>query len=203
MREVNLEQVQGCLEILGVRPGMGLLVHSAIQFLGRPVGGTGMYFQALQQSLDLPRKERPAGKGTLAVPAFNFAFARGEGFSPNKTPSAGMGVFSEFVRQLPGSQRTLHPMQSLAIHGLHAGELARIDTPSAFDPGSAFERLIELDFGLLLLGADIQAVSIVHYSEQRARGPIPLLEGFPGTGTTTGRSLATIQLSDVCPGYGD
>ena len=180
MREVALEQVQECLDRLGIRPGMGLLVHSAIQFLGRPLGGPRVYFQALQQSLDLPRVERPAGKGTLAVPAFNFAFARGEPYLPDKTPSAGMGVFSEFVRQLPGTRRTPHPMQSLAVVGKHADDLAGRDTPSAFDPGSAFERLVELDFGLLLLGADIQAVSIVHYSEQRADVPYRFWKDFQG-----------------------
>jgi aminoglycoside 3-N-acetyltransferase len=37
-----------------------------------------------------------------------------------------------------------------------------------------------LDFGLLLLGADIQAVSIVHYSEQRARVPYRFWKDFQG-----------------------
>lgn len=180
MREVTLEQVQSGLELLGIQPGTGLLVHSAIQFLGRPVGGPGLYFQALQQALDLPRAERPAGRGTLAVPTFNFAFARGEPYLPDETPSSGMGVFSEYVRQLPGTRRTPHPMQSLAVLGRYAGDLASRDTPSAFDPGSAFERLVELDFGLLLLGADIQAVSIVHYSEQRAGVPYRFWKDFAG-----------------------
>lgn len=180
MREVTLEQIQTKLKQLGVRPGTGMLAHSAIQFLGRPVGGPGIYFQALQHTLDLPRAERPAGRGTLAVPTFNFAFAHGEAYRPDTTPSTGMGVFSEFVRRLPGTQRTSHPMQSLAITGLHADDLARRDTPSAFDPGSAFERLLELDFGLLLLGADIQAVSIVHYSELRAEVPYRFWKDFRG-----------------------
>jgi aminoglycoside 3-N-acetyltransferase len=180
VREVSLEQVQACLDFLGIRPGMGLLVHSAIQFLGRPVGGPGLYFQALQHALDLPRVGRPAGRGTLAVPTFNFAFARGEPYLPEETPSSGMGVFSEYVRQIAGTRRTPHPMQSLAVIGRYASDLAGRDTLSAFDPGSAFERLVELDFGLLLLGADIQAVSIVHYSEQRAEVPYRFWKDFPG-----------------------
>jgi aminoglycoside 3-N-acetyltransferase len=62
-------------------------------------------------------------------------------------------------------------MQSLAVIGAYAADLAGRDTPSAFDPSSVFERMLELDFKLLLLGTDIQAVSIIHYSEQRARVP--------------------------------
>ena len=40
-------------------------------------------------------------------------------------------------------------MQSLAVFGPAAADIAERDTLSAFDPGSAFERLLELDFKLL------------------------------------------------------
>jgi aminoglycoside N3'-acetyltransferase len=62
-------------------------------------------------------------------------------------------------------------MQSIAALGAAAADLAGRDTPSAFDDGSAFARMLELDFKLLLLGADVQAASIVHISEQRAGVP--------------------------------
>ncbi|HWQ84626.1 MAG TPA: AAC(3) family N-acetyltransferase [Anaerolineales bacterium] len=174
MREVSLTQVLEELRRVGVKPGDGLLVHSAIQFLGRPDSGISLYFEALSAVLGLP------AQGTLAVPAFNFGFARGQAYDPANTPAEGMGVFSEYVRQQPGAFRTPHPMQSLAIIGVHAPELAQCDTPSAFDPGSAFERMLELDFKLLLLGADIQAASIVHYSEQRAAVPYRYWKSFQG-----------------------
>jgi aminoglycoside 3-N-acetyltransferase len=59
-------------------------------------------------------------------------------------------------------------------------ELAGRDTLGAFDPGSAFERLLELDFKVLLLGADIQAVSLLHYSEQRLGVPYRYWKDFSG-----------------------
>jgi aminoglycoside 3-N-acetyltransferase len=71
-------------------------------------------------------------------------------------------------------------MQSLAVIGKWADDLVGRDTPSAFDTGSAFERLLELDSKLLLLGADIQAVSMVHYSEQRAQVPYRFWKEFTG-----------------------
>ncbi len=172
MKEVTAEQVIDALRKLGISSGDGLLVHSAIQFLGKPVGGVGMYLDALQAVI--------GEQGTLAVPTFNFAFARGEAYDPHTTPSEGMGAFSEYVRQQPGAMRTPHSMQSLAILGRHAFDLAHRDTPSAFDPGSAFERMLELDFKLLLLGADEHAVSILHYSEQRAQVPYRYWKEFRG-----------------------
>lgn len=187
MRDIGLTDVINLLKILDIHRGDGLLVHSSIQFLGRPVGGVAMYYQAISQVLSL-KENTQAGKnnsdqqqGTLAVPAFNFSFARGEGYDPKTTQSEGMGVFSEYIRQRPEALRTPHPMQSLAIIGRWAEDLVSRDTASAFDPGSAFERMLELDFRLLLLGADIQAVSMVHYSEQRAAVPYRYWKEFTGS----------------------
>ena len=118
--------------------------------------------------------------GTIAVPSFNFAFARGDEFDPLSTPSDGMGVFSELVRQHPEAHRTTHPMQSLALIGALAKDLAKPDTPSAFDDGSTFDGLLQNDFKLLLLGADIQAASMLHYSEQRAAVPYRFWKDFKG-----------------------
>ena len=172
MREVSREQVIDCLRALGIQAGDGMLCHSAIQFLGRPVGGVGMYLDAIQVVI--------GPQGTLAVPAFNFGFARGEPYDPQDTPSQGMGAFSEYVRQCPQALRTPHPMQSLAVIGRYASDLAGRDTLSAFDPGSAFERMLELDFKLLLLGADIGATSVYHISEQRNQVPYRYWKDFSG-----------------------
>jgi aminoglycoside 3-N-acetyltransferase len=172
MREVTAQQVIDCLHALGIQPGDGLLIHSAIQFLGRPDDGAGMYLQAIQDVIGT--------QGTVAVPTFNFAFARGERFDPQNTPAQGMGAFSEYVRQHPASWRTTHPMQSLAVIGRYANELAQLETPGAFDDGSAFDRMLQLDFKLLLLGADIQYTAMVHYSEQRINVPYRYWKDFNG-----------------------
>lgn len=189
MRTVTRQQITDLLHDLGVQAGDGLLVHSAIQYLGQPQGGVGMYLDALCECLDInlsqPGGQKNPGSGTLAVPAFNFGFARSEPFEPQSTPSQGMGVFSEVVRQHPAARRTSHPMQSLAVIGLHAVDLASRDTASAFDPGSAFERMMELGFKILLLGADVNAISALHYSEQRARVPYRYWKEFSGQVNTT------------------
>jgi aminoglycoside N3'-acetyltransferase len=91
-----------------------------------------------------------------------------------------MGVFSEYVRQQPGVLRTSHPMQSIAVIGGWAQDIASRDTPGAFDDSSAFERMLQLDFKILLLGADIDSISILHYSEQRAGVPYRYWKAFSG-----------------------
>ena len=171
------------LQTIGIKPGDGVLVHSAIQYLGQPLGGVAMYYAVLCQALGIESGPNPAApsSGTLAVSVFNFAFARGEPYDPLTTPAVGMGALSEYIRQRPEAHRTPHPMQSLAVVGSHAADLASRDTPSAFDAGSAYARMLELDFKLILLGANIQAVSLLHYCEQRADVPYRYWKEFTGS----------------------
>lgn len=187
MQQVTQEQVVAAVQSVGIQPGDGLLVHSAIHFLGQPVSGVGMHYRALCQVLGIDSGHEayadPAA-GTLVVPTFNFAFARGERYDPKVTTSEGMGSLSEYVRTRPEAIRTPHPMHSLAVVGFHAKDLASLDTPCAFDPGSVFERMLELDFKLLLLGADIQAVAMLHYCEQRVEVPYRYWKAFTGAYNT-------------------
>jgi aminoglycoside 3-N-acetyltransferase len=148
-----------------------------LQFFGRPQGGIGIYLDALKEAVGL--NDKPPS-GTVVVPVFNFSFAKGEDYDPALFPAEGMGAFSEFVRQQPEAMRTTHPMQSFAMIGEQAAELAALDTPSAFDDGSAVDEMIKSDFKLLLLGANVQAVSVLHYSEQRVGVPYRYWKEFLG-----------------------
>jgi aminoglycoside 3-N-acetyltransferase len=201
MLTINSQQLIQALNQLGLRAGQGVLVHSALQYLGTPQGGLQLYLESLFDILgiiDSHHQKNPPpddSQGTIVVPAFNFGFASGEPYDPNNSPSQGMGVFSELVRRQPAARRTPHPMQSFCILGHHADELASIDTPSAFDPGSAFERMLELDFDLLLLGANVQAISALHYSEQRFAVPYRYWKEFSGqVKTKTGWKTRTYKM---------
>ena len=175
MLKVNSDQIISALESVGLKKDDGVMVHSALQFLGLPEGGLGIYYDALCAVLGIGE-----GIGTLVMPTFNFGFARGELFDQATTPAEEMGVFPEYVRQQPGVLRSPHPMQSIAALGHHAEDLCNRDTSSAFDPGSTFERMIELDFKLLLLGADVRVTSLVHFPEQRMKVPYRYWKEFTG-----------------------
>lgn len=184
MLTVTRSQLVECFNNLGIHASDGLLVHSAIQYLGKPSGGVSIYLDALCEVLEIdlaaPESQYHTCSGTLAVPTFNFGFARGEPYDPQSTPSKGMGVFSELVRQHPAARRTPHPMQSLAVIGALAKDLANRDTLSAFDPGSAYDKMLESGFKIMLLGADVQAISVLHYSEQRIGVPYRFWKDFTG-----------------------
>lgn len=170
--DLTHSQLSEALKSVTVQQGDGLLVHSALQLLGRPEAGLQMVLETLLEAV--------GPEGTIAVPTFPFTFNRGMDYDPDTTPSKGMGAFSEYVRRQADALRTPHPMQSLAAIGKDAVDLARRDTLSAFDDGSPFDRMVQLGFKLLLLGADVQAASIVHYSEQRAKVPYRYWKDFSG-----------------------
>jgi aminoglycoside 3-N-acetyltransferase len=172
LNEITREQIEDSLLKLGINKGDGLLIHSALHVLGRPVGGIEVYWQTLQDIL--------GAEGTIAVPTFNFAFARGDDYDPLTTPSKNMGVFSEYVRKLISAKRTTHPLQSLAVAGKFADDLAARDPQDAFEAEGPFDRMLGLDFKLLLIGAEVQATSMVHYSEQHMQVPYRYWKAFTG-----------------------
>ncbi|MFJ4865879.1 MULTISPECIES: aminoglycoside N(3)-acetyltransferase [unclassified Streptomyces] len=120
------------LRLLGVRPGMRLLVHSAL-------GGTGLRAELLRDALTGVLGPR----GTLVVPAFTPANSktstahleriggldeagvrafreRMPPFDAASTPSQGMGSLAEAVRTAPGAARSAHPQTSFAALGADA-----------------------------------------------------------------------------------
>jgi aminoglycoside 3-N-acetyltransferase len=172
MLELTAAVLEKALTGIGIIEGDGLLVHSSLQMLGRPEAGLQTYGNVI---LSLIGKT-----GTLVVPTFTLDYPKTLVFDKQQTPSTGMGSFSEHIRQYPGSLRSTHPLQSVAALGYHARDLTDRDTPSAFETHSVFERMLELDFKLLLLGADIQAASIVHYCEAKAEVPYRHWKDFTG-----------------------
>jgi aminoglycoside N3'-acetyltransferase len=186
MLKVNRKQVISCLETAGLEKADGVMVHSALQFLGIPEGGVGIYYDSLYTVLGIG-----SGTGTLVVPTFNFGFVHGQFFDQAFTPAEEMGVFPEYVRQQTGTLRSPHPMQSIAAVGHYAADLTARDTPSAFDSGSAFDEMLELDFKLLLLGADVRFTSMIHYAEQRMQVPYRYWKEFTGEVRLTGQSPQT------------
>lgn len=175
MKKFNSNEFRKAFEELGFEKGDTVLVHNSLMNFGIPQ--------------DIPLQELPRkiyedlvavlGKeGTIVVPAFNFDFCKGTAFNRQETPSKSMGVFSEFVRKLPESRRTTHPMQSVAVVGKARDFLVEEDTFSAFSDNSAFDKLTQLNTKILLLGADFNSISMIHWVEERKNVPYRYWESF-------------------------
>lgn len=177
MRSFSTDDLRAVLCSTGIAPGSLVFVHSALFRVG-----------TLEKT---PTKQMPARlydelsdylgpEGTVVVPTFNFGFCRGETFDRQHTPSQGMGAFSEYVRQRDDSLRSPHPMQSIAAVGPAARPLVERDTPGAYDDDSSFDALLDRNAHVLMLGCGINAVSLVHWAEQRVGVPYRFWKEFSG-----------------------
>lgn len=177
MKSFTTLQLTAALTCVGIKEGDTILVHSSLFHLGK--------------MSDVPLAKAPSRiadiileligrEGTLLTPAFNFDFCKGASFDRRNTPSKGMGVFSEIVRKHPNSIRSSHPMQSFAGIGKHAATICAPDLPSSFSTGGPVSEMLKVSAKLLLLGAPMQAASIIHFAEEKTGVPYRYWKEFTG-----------------------
>lgn len=149
------------LQVLGVRKGGVLLVHSSFRAV-RPVeGGPLGLITALRAALGL--------RGTLVMPTMT----DGESvFDPARTPSDGMGITAELFWRQPGVTRSTHPGASFAAQGPLAERICKPQPLSPpHGPDSPVGRVHALRGQILLLGVRHSENTTVHLAEVIARVP--------------------------------
>ncbi|WSF37390.1 AAC(3) family N-acetyltransferase [Streptomyces sp. NBC_01351] len=172
------------LRLLGVRPGMRLLVHASL-------GGTGVGPEPLRDALLGVLGPR----GTLMVPAFtpensttsSAHLARTSGmtgpavrafrermpaFDPASTPSQGMGALAEAVRTAPGAARSAHPQTSFAAVGKDAQRLCsghRLE--SHMGEESPLGKMCWEGAQVLMINVGFSVCSAFHLAEYRIPKP--------------------------------
>lgn len=166
---------------LGVRNGDTLMVHASLKSIGPVEGGPDAILEALLDSIG------PAGNlmayvswdrspyeetldGARMDPAEKDAWPA---FDPRDAGTyRGFGVLNEFIVKHPKAHRSANPDASMAAIGPGA---ARLVNPhplgSAYGRGSPLERFLEFDGSVLMLGAPLDAVTLLHYAEAIADTP--------------------------------
>ena len=94
-------------------------------------------------------------------------------FDPSRSPAASdYGVFAEIVRTWPGAIRSRNPGASTVAIGARAAWLCA-DHPMnyGYGEGSPLAKLVEAKGKVLLLGSDLDHVTLLHYAEHRADLP--------------------------------
>jgi aminoglycoside 3-N-acetyltransferase len=168
------------LERLGVRPGVAM-VHASVSSLGWVVGGSQTVVEALLQCL--------GSEGTLCAqaswedipfghadwpPRWRDAYeAEMPPFDPALSAAAPYeGRLAERIRTWPGAARSANPATGVATIGARAAELTdghRLD--DGFGAGTPYARLVAWDAQIVLLGAPLRSISLLHHAEAIARAP--------------------------------
>lgn len=181
---------------LGVSPGDLVMAHAAARAVGEVAGGPDEIHLAITDAAapdgtlmmyaGCPRYVDEIGRGNLSpaeeaellekLPPFDALTARS---------ARDHGILVEFLRTWPGSRVNNHPARFVA-RGLHVDALfATQPWDFAFGRESALDRLVDIGGKILLLGADHDNVTFLHYVEHVADIPgrriarfrVPVVEG--------------------------
>lgn len=158
------------LQRLGVAPGSVIMVHAGVRSVGPVTGGVNTVIYALLDAVE--------SAGTVV------AYVDFEAFYDENDPEIPVfdkriahaardhGVLHEALRTWPGALRSDHPDAGVVALGLLA---AWITHPHPFSygygEGSPFERVLEAGGKVLMLGAPLDTITLLHHAEHRARIP--------------------------------
>lgn len=163
--------LQADLAKLGVVPGSMIMVRSSLRAIGPVRGGVNVVLQAL---LDLVGPD-----GTLVayvdfepfyedddteeVPVFDKRIAHA---------ARDHGVLHETLRNWPGALRSDHPDAGVVAIGARA-EWLTSEHPFqyGYGEGTPFEKFVEAEGRVLMLGAPLDTITLLHYAEHKAQIP--------------------------------
>lgn len=169
------------LRALGLGEGDLVLVHAALRTVGPVFGGPDALIEALLAAV--------GQTGTVAAyldwdaPWEDVADADGRTlaewreevvpFDPGRTRAArDNGAFAEMLRTTPGAHRSCNPGASVAAIGARSAWLTE-DHPLdyGYGPGTPLARLVEARGKVLMLGAPLDTMTLLHHAEHLAQIP--------------------------------
>jgi aminoglycoside 3-N-acetyltransferase len=175
MDAVTRSELARDLRALGVRPGGVLMVHARMSALGWVVGAAETVVHALRDAL--------GPDGTLVAyasweehvyqasewPAAHAAAYEREPpvFDPALSEAVrDHGRIPERLRTWPGACRSAHPEASVVALGPQAPALTRAHPhQDGYGPDSPFARLVAARGQVLLLGAPLETLTLLHHAE--------------------------------------
>lgn len=169
------------LHRLGVKPGDLLMVHASLKAIGPVEGGATGIIAALLETvgptgtlMGYASWDRSSYDATLNGARLDEEERRTwPPFDPNTAGTyRGFGLLNQFLADTPGARRSAHPDASMVAVGAHAQELTEHHPlDQALGRGSPLERLVHLGGKVLLLGAPLDSVTVLHYAEAIADIP--------------------------------
>ena len=169
------------LRRLSLEPGDAVMIHAAMSRIGRLLGGPDTLINAALDAVgpdgtilaytdwDAGYEALLDGQGRVPAPWRDHV----PPFEADASRAAREnGVFPEFLRTRPGARRSGNPGASVATLGARA-EWFAADHPLdyGYGPGSPLEKLVAAQGKVLLAGAPLDTITLLHHAEHLARLP--------------------------------
>jgi aminoglycoside 3-N-acetyltransferase len=146
------------------------MVHSSLRAIGPLVGGVNTLIQALFDAI--------GPEGTLTAYVDFEPFYEDNELDPpvfdKRIAHAARdhGILHETIRNWPGAIRSDHPDAGVIAIGPLAAWITR-DHPFqyGYGEGSPFEKIVESGGCVLMLGAPLDTITLLHYAEHKSRIP--------------------------------
>jgi aminoglycoside 3-N-acetyltransferase len=181
MTAITRSQLAADLRRLGIRPGGITMVHTRMSAIGWVVGaaetvvrslldvlgpdGTLMAYASWEEHVYRASEWPPAHREAYVAEPPAFDVATGEAARDH-------GRIPERVRTWPGAERSAHPEASVVAVGARARWLTETHPPDdAYGSDSPFARLVEAGGQVLMLGAPLDTITLLHHAEAIAGGP--------------------------------
>jgi len=169
-RSMIVEALRG----IGVNQGDILAVHSSLSSFGFVEGGAKTIISALKDAL--------TPSGTLMMPTHTYSFPMWEKPPYDKSLSCSLvGKVTDVFWRMPRVLRSAHPTHSVAAWGRLAEHLTSdtLNSPPV-GIGSPWHRLLEANGRILMLGAGMNACTLLHLCEVLAEVPYLEIAFTPG-----------------------
>jgi len=153
---VKKQDILLSLDLMDIKKGDVLLVHSALSSIGYVEGGADTVIGALLESV--------GEEGTIIMSTLT---GWSEPFDADKTPSA-VGEITEKFRLRENAYRSLHPVHSVAAIGKYAEYITtgHEKCETGCGVGTPYHKLRDLDGKVMLLGVDMDRNTIMHSLEE-------------------------------------
>ncbi|MDC0723026.1 aminoglycoside 3-N-acetyltransferase [Nannocystis bainbridge] len=162
---------------LGVGPGDTVMVHASLRAVGPLLGGPDALIDAILEAvgaagtmmvyLGCPSPYDDLGRGLYSAEDERFIEEHCPPFDPYLTrASRDFGILAEFFRGHPRVRCSANPGMRMAAVGARAEFLTRDHGPDfGLGEGSPLARLCDVGGKVLLVGSDLDQVTLLHYAE--------------------------------------
>lgn len=176
------------LQQIGVSAGQVLMVHSSVRAVGPVVGGPNSIVQALLDVLTpagtllmyVGWEDAPTEIHTWPAAMQALFYETCPPYDPRTARAVrDHGILVECFRTWPGVLRSAHPDCSMAALGAQAAWLtANHPFMYGYGAGSPLHKLCELEGSVLMLGAPLDTITLLHYAEDQADLPAKRIKRY-------------------------
>ncbi|HZC19657.1 MAG TPA: aminoglycoside 3-N-acetyltransferase [Rubrobacteraceae bacterium] len=170
------------LRKLGLEPGDVAMVHCRMSAIGHVVGGAETVVRALLDVLGPEgtliaytgwQDEPPEDLDSLEEETRRIYLEEHPAYDPRVVISRREhGRIPEAVRTWPGSRHSGHPEAGVAAVGFLANAITvKHALDDAYGAGAPYARLVEFGGRVVMLGASLDTVTLVHHAEAMAQVP--------------------------------